>query len=135
MKLIWISLLLICTVSASSQLKKVYGQRILRHISTRWISPCQNYGTVHQSAQILFKILGTRKGFNGKSGIAASERYIRIEKCHVMSHILLQFVIFLLKNPLFYKIFGLLDMRNHAEMSCISFCLQDSHATSSCLNV
>ena len=81
------------------------------------------------------KFLATRKGFNGKSGIAASERYIRIEKCHVMSHILLEFVSFLLKDPLFYKIFGLLDMRNHAEMSCISFCLQDSHATSSCLNV
>ena len=37
------------------------GQCILRHISTRWVSPCQNYGTVHQSAQILFKNFGNSK--------------------------------------------------------------------------
>ena len=40
---------------------EVYGQRMLRHISTKWISPCQNYGTIYQTARILFKIFGYSK--------------------------------------------------------------------------
>jgi len=62
---------------------EVYGQRMLRHVSTRWISLQDVLVRIMEQftnlREYFLKFLPTQKGFNGKSGIAASERYIRIK--------------------------------------------------------
>ena len=57
---------------------EVYGQHMLRHVSTRWISLQDVLVRVIEQftnlREYLLKFLPIQKCFNGKSGIAASER-------------------------------------------------------------
>ena len=89
--------------------KYSYICHILRHVSTRWISSRQNYGTVYQTARILLKFLPTRKGSNGKSGIAASENIFVSKNVTYLTRIFN----FLLKNRIFFPVFQVYSCRNH----------------------
>ena len=56
---------------------------MLKHISTRWISIQDVLIRVLEQFSNLkhyfLEVLPTQKGFNGKSGIGSTERYIRIK--------------------------------------------------------
>ena len=61
----------------------IESRRMLKHISTRWISIQDVLIRVLEQFSNLkhyfLEVLPTQKGFNGKSGIGSTERYIRIK--------------------------------------------------------
>ena len=98
MKLIWISLLLICTVSSSSHLKKSKNILMWKSSQKFMVSACWDTFPLNGSVLVrimeqftklreyFLKFLATQKGFNDKRRKAASERYIRFKnatECHV----------------------------------------------------
>lgn len=63
---------------------EIQGRRMMKHVSTRWISLQDVLVRVMEQLDNLqeyfLNVLPTEKGFKGKYGIGASERYIRIKK-------------------------------------------------------
>ena len=60
----------------------VESRRMLKHISTQWISIQDVPRVLEQFSNLkhyFLEALLTQKGFNGKSGIGSMERYIRIK--------------------------------------------------------
>ena len=98
MKLIWISLLSICTVFSSSHLKKSKNILMWKSSQKFMVSACWDTFLLDGSVLVrimkqftklreyFLKFLATQKGFNDKRRKAASERYIRFKnatECHV----------------------------------------------------